>query len=68
MHGGRGRYGRARQHHSQRVERGPAHLGDRGLGRIGQRGLDDELGETGGRAHGRTIAEGLRGCKAAGAA
>ena len=39
-----------------------------GLGSIGQRGLDDELGETGGRAHGRTIAEGLRGCKAAGAA
>ena len=66
--GDRRRLGGAGEHHAQRVERRPAHLGDGGVGAIGQRGLDDELGHTGGRAHGRTIAEGMDGCKAPGAA
>ena len=45
--------GGARQHDAERVERGAAHP-DHDVGRAFlERGLDDELGEAGGGAHGR---------------
>ena len=54
----RGRWlARARQHHAQRIERRAPHARE-SLGRdIVERGLDDELGETCGRAHVETIAD-----------
>jgi hypothetical protein len=47
-----GRLAGAGQHHAHRVEGRATDLHDRGIGAVAQRGLHDELGETGGGGHG----------------
>src|SRR6185369_1543973 len=59
------RLGGAGEDDAERVEGGPADLGQGRVGTVAQRRLDHELGEASG-VHGRTIAEALDGCKVAG--